>query len=902
MKVTKRKLDKISYKHYKTVCEGSLIPINGRKNSSTSTVIEKLSFEKSMRDKIIKFSKPKSEDKAVLKRYNIIKHFVSYMCGVDNTIIDEKKLDEFKTIFKAETYTGAKNSVTRKEVISYSFTSYGAKFNVNDIDIIGTFDKIVAENLTLQETLQIIEPFKTKISDTIANRKKHLKNSIEKNKFTYIVENNELKCDTKFSVWLENKLMPTTQNIDTYNINNELDILIGAYKVDDFVESIKTSEYYKNEKMSCSDIKRYLTMYEKTNLIFNKDTPEDLRYIIIEVRNYIARVFPLKKINESKKREMFIYEEKEGKNPKNTNCLKKDYINMYINTATISNTIKEVLKNKLNNLIIAKGKLIHYYYINDNNNPHWQETEFTSTHLEEIKLRESVKKQMFDAVTIARLRLEFILNYNEDTDLLDAKVIDKEIQKLQGDLNLRNECKERLKYFFEFESLSDEELYRFIIDLFYSINNIRIGIFHYDRKDIFEVFKYSDLKNTKTEEIRTCGLTDFKDCEDITESIIKNSFEKEKSAILEQLLSMNFNMYFNKGQLKQFLDKFEFGFNSVNIPFTPSFKNVYEKGYNIQNSKNNLITNANGWYVDLKNRQYQLVYKNLLQLIFKNDFLNSVVEDERIITSNIAIVIKQNKDNASTGNRFAFKYSVIPNYRNENLGEYFAKLQSIISTTEEEKQEVIFDFIRDLYAYSFNSFLNANYDKNLKNLLEIKDEAKIKENNDFIKNNLKINNKNIDKNNYLLYCFLYMQNNESLNNLKNQFIKLKSSQNNANADNLINIISYVCAIKTDLNNIDTNNIDTIKYFSKFIDGDVKKYSCNERPLYYHSDGETEIMHKSLELIKMSGILNKYEKVFDGYKVNISDYRKWVTESAKIEDYQNKQRDLHKKWVDGEEIY
>ncbi len=866
MKITKKKIGhkKIAYNHYKAN-NGLLVKNNNHDINCTCEVMRILPYKKSFLHKLIKFDKP--QNKQWENQYLIVEKFLSYLCGLNN--INENLINELKKEF---------SNLDKLEQNLYPHLKHkGKNFYVTQNNehkkIINLIYDIIFYDLTLQNTVSICEPMKKMIEIQIEQRKNANIKSIENNKIPYVVKNGQLVTSSNYSNWIETKLLPTNANQTNYNLERIISNLLNGYKINEFVTNAK--KYFSEEDVvNCYSIKNLLTAHEKDILSFDKNTTEDLRYIINEVRNYIATKFPLKNVNKNLKNSMY---------ENNSNKIKENYFNLYINEATIKNTIKNILINKLNNIIISKGKLIHYYGDEIQNGT---KTYFTSTDLQKIKLDEAVKKHLLNSVSSATFNLSFIFDYTNDKDLLIARNFSNSLRNINE--NNYMEYINRLDYYYSVKSENlirdKDDLEIFLRDIRTSINSVRCNTYHYKKDDLHNILCSFENNNINI----------------VSKNIVNKIFEKEKELVCNKIYSMNLHLYYDKATLEKLFKLCKIDYSSLNIPFTPSFKKVYIKGKNIQNSTNTLI-NRECWFKDdFNNKDEQNVYKNTLQLIYNNHFLSSVIENESMVLKNINTVINNNKKLASkTKNRFAFKYSTIPTWnKREDLETYFSKIQSMLMTSDDNNTDALFDFIHDLYAFTFNKFLLENYDTTLKTPNIINNETVIQKNKEAIKNILQI--KEIDsslKNNFGLYLFLLLQNNENLNSLINQFKKLLALSNNdiEQTRNYIKILNFVMLIKPTLNDIAVDEKDTINHLKHFIIGEPKNYSLDAKPLYFQADKDTPIKHRNLELFKSTGMAIKYEHILNN-KITMSDYDNWIVLSSKIDELQATKKVLHDKWI------
>ncbi len=526
----------------------------------------------------------------------------------------------------------------------------------------------------------------------------------------------------------------------------------------------------------------------------------------------------------------------------------------------IKKAVRSRLKNKITQHMINRGKLIEYFY-----EEKWNKTDFSSADFERIKMIEASKKQLLNCVFYATKKLIYLSNYEEKKDILH-----------NNNLNNINIKKYKIQTLFsKVEDFNFEFLQK-------TVKNLRNNTYHFKKESLVKVLE-NQMDNTF-----------FKGNLELDIDIVNIKFK-------EKIKSMNIPIYYDFNTIKDLLQESNFSIQPTIIPFAPSFNNVFKKGQNLQKSKNGLI-DKNDWYLTFDKKEEELIYKNVLQLLYKNIFIPEIKNNEGWILDNINTIIEQNKQNKKNKK---YKYAIIEEINADkkatNLQEWFANLQSQVHTKitkdKEERTNVYIDFVRDLFTYSFNAFLGEKFGKIKETLIKpVKRDENENELNKIkmeITHDLKHEDINIG-----VYAFLKLLDNKNLNLLKGQFEKYYNINKDNNILKYCELINLIILTKPVINLIENGESkeayeDLIKNFYK----DNYK-ECVD--LYVQSNKETIIPRKSLLKIEQECVSNLYKDIFSDLKVNKDNYNEFINiKDESIAKLQEETAILHNKLVLGD---
>ncbi len=296
---------------------------------------------------------------------------------------------------------------------------------------------------------------KRKITKSLINNKAYFK--VKNNKIELIAKSNESLSRTEwlmsFSNWNNNcinKQLIKKEAFEYYEkfyfINNDIEFikdlnqknLFCVYKntINEY-EKNALKKYLKDNKIDLKEniTKNYvflITKYLKANneereknkklknikesekeVLKNIDKEkviEDLEnyfYYMTEVRDYMDKIFTKGRIHKL-----------------NSN----DCINKIDN---IKKSIRNHIRGKVVNKIILQGKILAYY-------GNEEEKLITTKELEEIKIKESIKKQFINSVYFANSKLANLINYTGDKDVLEKEyLLEEEYKNLEDNVKKR---------------------------------------------------------------------------------------------------------------------------------------------------------------------------------------------------------------------------------------------------------------------------------------------------------------------------------------------------------------------------------------------------------------------------------------------------------------------------------
>jgi len=681
-------------------------------------------------------------------------------------------------------------------------------------------------------------------------------------------------------------------------------------------------------------------------------------YYIREVREYFNHYFPLQ--NNTRKQSI---------NKRDiTNFI--TYIDKYANIEKIKTIVKYQILNKLTSQLILEGKLAYFSDSFD---------QFTSDDLELIHVQEAFKKQLMTSILWATNRLRFIMLGEQDTAQLGDILLQGNFDKAL-DMVKSNKCEtiKKLKWFLNgIDGTNDTDDTDDKTSVL--LTNIHNAIYYTHRNNIYHFSKEYFLEDKNF-------YIDGND--QLTKDLYDNDKDSVKVAFKEKIRSMNLYTCYPSEVHSAILGKISFSLSHPNISIIPSFKNVYNKGKSLQNG-NDGAKRSQGkgiqgleWFVlpaedekKLLNSSEEVrVYRNFLQLIYEYEFLPSIYEflpsiNKTEITNLEGLhesAIELNKESAKKRqveakkpkiNNNEFKYEIIETFGNdffknapqgefskEDCEEYFRKLQSLMVKKENENQEskdkgtlkpgsdkdknIYVDFVRDLYVFAFNQFLENNYS-------QVKDgltHPQYNKDNEFECCELKIDADSLPEQAPQLYLMARLLDADQLNDLRHQFIRYNGSIKDIYKDekDIASKVKEIIDILTMVNLTSVNYTEDLKIFlggnddsnqkqqekceelyKPFMNGDVKKLWGEESSQdLYVQQGGTPILHKGIGVAYRSGCFDLYKVLYSkavSNKINKKDCEDYLAYNntnegaikSNIEEAQQNREELHKKIVEKE---
>ena len=823
------------------------------------------------------------------------------------------------------------------------------------------------------------DDIKEKMKEDISNYRKHIGKSIVNNNINVnslcMVKNDDQK-QLSHGEWLVQFIRKNS--VDDENI------------IDD--ERLKTFEkLFQYDELSCKlteCLKKYETELNKLNSIEegDKEGQKQIRQYKQECLTEIHDIY--------KKHEVKHYKDKEGEstkkhemyfayyirevreyfnhyfpfqnNTRKQSINKRDiknfitYIDKYANIEKIKTIVKYQILNKLTSQLILEGKLT---YFSDSFNK--EMNQFTSDDLELIHVQEAFKKQLLTSIAWSTSQLRFIMLGEQDTTQLGDILLQGNFDKaLKTAENNKYEATKRLKWFLNNilndngeTIITEDNISNLLTSIHKYIYNNRNKIYHFSKE------YFLDDKNFYID-----------DSDKSTKKLYANDKDSVSAAFKEKIRSMNLYTCYDSQTQKDILGKVNFSLSHPNISIVPSFKNVYNKGKNLQQGNTDAKTqqgnNIHGleWFIlpaedknKLLNSSEEVrVYRNFLQLIYEYAFLPSInksgITNLRYLHDSVIGLNKKVSENRQTEanierdeqnqkeiNDNEFKYEIIKTFgkdffkdklqkqiTKEDCKDYFKKLQSFVIKKENENQEnkaqgklkagsekdknIYVDFVRDLYVFAFNQFLEGKY----KLVPGIKKQLRSPQYNEEAtfddKLKITVNTSYLPSTAPQLYLMARLLDADQLNDLRHQFMRYSVSipqiyekdddakignkvQDIINVLTMVNLtgVNYTESLTGFLND---NSEDIKQLYTSFMDNNMDITDCQD--LYVQTDGKTLILHKGIGATYRSGCLSLYKEAYgESNKISskdCDDYLCWNKtngiNSSKIEALQKTREVLH----------
>lgn len=933
---------------YRDNQKGGLYLNNDFKNDKAEYIIENLPFKKSLLTRILLKSN-KGNEKTLPK----VTKFV-------DRLIKENLVEGMRAMEQISKYN--KTSVLK------CFSAYGSTIRIgkNGISLPELLNKYYDSKGAISQELKTeLETFHALLQNRLQYKKDKLKKSIAKNIISPFKVEWQSKKRNKFLLSiLINKCPPSTEPAKA-NKKTDYDFIYESTyeslynfseltkKLKEIVDSLLEKETIKGNKRNDKLIDRtamrlgrevYKTVKEYNKTLYNNHKNDtNFIFFLNEVQAYFRHYFGsnnTKRYLTSKKKIYFLI----GSTSQNNSSGKaSSYPQRYVKGHVI---------NKINAMLIQNGKLFYY----DKKSP-------TSTDLSNIQIEESFKKQLFVSLAWAITRLNYFFNYGSNNETMIGK--DKDDSGIGGDIlfdfdennslkdayekntmgaykktyldtflqNLHNvteqkEFREKVCTTFPISmaSTNNDTLTKKLLSLLDAtkdcISFLRNNLFHPKKDFLYELSQDPQITSKFAKEY----FSELK-------NVFKTDINSVNDCFKEKIRSMMINTVYPFEILQKifFFDKLHFNVYTPEDLYAPSFRNIYKRGANLYKSTEG--TNVN-WYCELKEKDTNSIkkaqaYRNILYLIYKYAFLPAVSVNNHLVTDSIEKTKKLSKENShstknnSRNQNFCFRYNDMPPYTGQNLMDYMAELQRLQSQVESNKHDdktdlknnYYVDFIKDIYVYAFNDYLDALYNPPNGETIKGKLQAVFK--NDYVLpdertaedtlNNLfyddgqprlimhcTINKTDKDdalqkrKYNLLLlfYPFLRTLEKRELSNIQQQIIRYRASlktRSNANEytqedtyskylEELIALLIFTFPDHINEEQIYKDMLE--KHFKKFIENDISQYT----DLYYQQDKKSPIMHRSMLALMRTGVLPLYADIFaanvKGIKILPDDYHKY----------------------------
>lgn len=283
----------------------------------------------------------------------------------------------------------------------------------------------------------------------------------------------------------------------------------------------------------------------------------------------------------------------------------------------------------------------------------------------------------------------------------------------------------------------------------------------------------------------------------------------------------------------------------------------------------------------------QRVIRNLLQLIYKHQFLPEVLRNETIVTGKIRKVLDRNRMIADERSKFSaarnFGYSAVEEIYHDGitLAELLKELQRKISETEKENKELersktdyVQRFIRELFAVAFESFMNEQYGEVYDEIMHPKrneDEAK-KWSEESVKLGTSLNESKTEGYLLVFYTVMRLLDENELSELQQQMLRYRASMSRWNGetdfDEDVKIIEKIEELAELVkltepvpSNTEVWNKRIKEEIKQLIEGDLTDYG----EFYLQSDKTSPVLRRNMMRLIRSGITEVYKKVLHNQK-------------------------------------
>ncbi|MDR1847168.1 MAG: type VI-A CRISPR-associated RNA-guided ribonuclease Cas13a [Bacteroidales bacterium] len=413
----------------------------------------------------------------------------------------------------------------------------------------------------------------------------------------------------------------------------------------------------------------------------------------------------------------------------------------------------------------------------------------------------------------------------------------------------------------------------------------------------------------------------------IFKSCLKRDIDNIRENIFVQLRSSGFLDYFDLGKIKELLGKITFPLCRSTIPFTPSFKKVFNKGCDYAaDGRQYLKVNTNTYSKQKESEtkeQYEARYF-LLKMLYNNNFLSQYTKTNDFKKC-INEVLQKNKEDAQekakkdkTRRPEQYGFEQINQIKeDETLESYFASIQSqtIIAEKNLKEKRKLKDrdknqfekFMLEVYVYAFYKFINNLFDNNDNRFyyeFVMNENKKIEAEKESIKSAINCKDLKINSNestHICFYIFCKLLDSNHLSTLRNEITKFVMTADNQDEErnNLQHIFEIIelCLLTADNIDIAAQSYDE-NFLKMFVKGNISDYNG----LYQQSDRSTLVSHSAIHSVKKYGTEQRLKDIVDnsGIEITSQDYKSWQSQKLDIENATNDRDKLHKEWVAGEQ--
>ncbi|MBF2599328.1 type VI-A CRISPR-associated RNA-guided ribonuclease Cas13a [Listeria seeligeri] len=653
---------------------------------------------------------------------------------------------------------------------------------------------------------------------------------------------------------------------DILNKNKPFDIqsLSEKYQLEKLTSALKATfkEAKKNDKEINYKLKSTLQNHERQIIEELKENSE-LNQFNIEIRKHLETYFPIKKTNR-----------KVG-----------DIRNLEI--GEIQKIVNHRLKNKIVQRILQEGKLASYEI----------ESTVNSNSLQKIKIEEAFALKFINACLFASNNLRNMVYPVCKKDILMIGEFKNSFKEIKHKKFIRQWS----QFFSQEITVDDIELASW--GLRGAIAPIRNEIIHLKKHSWKKFFnnptfkvKKSKIINGKTKDVTSEFL--------YKETLFKDYFYSELDSVPELIInkmeSSKILDYYSSDQLNQVftIPNFELSLLTSAVPFAPSFKRVYLKGFDYQNQDEaqpdyNLklnIYNEKAFNSEAFQAQY-----SLFKMVYYQVFLPQFTTNNDLFKSSVDFILTLNKERKGYAKAFQ---DIRKMNKDEKPSEYMSYIQSqlmLYQKKQEEKEKInhFEKFINQVFIKGFNSFIEKNRLTYIchptKNTVPENDNIEIPFHTD------------MDDSNIAFWLMCKLLDAKQLSELRNEMIKFSCSLQSTEEISTFTKAREVIGLALLNGEKGCNDwkelFDDKEAWKKNMSLYVSEELLQSLP-YTQEDGQTPVINRSIDLVKKYGTETILEKLFsfsNDYKVSAKDI-------AKLHEYDvtekiAQQESLHKQWIE-----
>lgn len=858
MKITKRRWNEQPPLYlYREKTAGKLTEADSRGKDYTESLFHdepsvKSAFETSLQDRLLQTVRPgksPSRDESIVR-------LVTLLCGNSDL---NKSCGSFKRLSSFEAEKRCRDTLS----------GYGRRYTAKGSKM--TLEKVLVCLLTSSETerdgaMATLREIQNALQDEKKNRMSRVRTSISENKMPLSVRAGTIIPDTERAKWLLELLH--VENGTCYPDLDELENICDYQKLSEEVRrAIEPNKGRPQAIAQTADTasREYRQRIWERCSVQHPEQLTSLKYYFQALSKYFKENFPIRTKSEgARQRQMLL--------------AKPEELSRLLNPEHMQYSVRRMLISQSTQMHILYGKLLEYC-CGDEALP------VNSDTLQEIQVFEAVKKQVMTALSWSVARLNYFYGNEIKFDVLSNEGSAKSFRKtyLDGakcDDQKFQTCREKLCAFFPLEKTASREDCTALMEACADcVRELRVRIFH------FKSLRFTQALEDAAK--ATYRPNDTEDAKKAERELLKQLYQKDVRGLQEafqtRISSMNLPLYYPAALLQTIFtkDARQFYLYSANYQMTPSFRRVYERGRNLSSNGSMRWYKQPGDETNAADTDAQRATRNLLQLLYQHFFLPEVCKNETLVTSQIAGVLKHNRELAEKSRkREAVGYGEIAAFyqKGMQLEKVMEQLQRQISQTEQENRERALDktdyaqrFLRDVYAAAFNSYLDENYSREYAAIMAPqKSDAKI------VKGSLPQLHTSLDIEppDYLLvfYPVLRLLDGQELSELQQQMLRYRTylkkhpdteaCETTALQLQAIEELAELVKMTEPIpENTETWQHRARVLFQPFVEGKLSEYD----DFYVQSDSITPVLRRNMTRMMRTGILEIYQKILRGRK-------------------------------------